>query len=110
MVQTIEIALEETYDQDPRVRTRATRDLCPCEIKRDVPLVWSRLFELTKDPDINVRRIALHTLIDGSPVKYEYEVISALEGMRNDTDSKLRRWVRKQLARYRTTGTINLNE
>ena len=110
MVQSIEIALEETYDQDPRVRKRATRELCPCEVKHDVPLVWSRLFELTKDPDINVRRIALHTLIDGPPHRYETEVISALEGMRKDPDLKLRRWVRKQLARFSSTGMINLNE
>lgn len=50
MIQSIEITLEETYDQDPRVRKRATRDLCPCEVKHDVPLVWSQLFELTKTP------------------------------------------------------------
>ena len=54
MVKSIEITLEETYDQDPRVRIRATRDLCPCEVKHDVLLVWSRLFELNKGPDINV--------------------------------------------------------
>ncbi len=54
MVQSIEITLEETFDQDPRVRKQATRELCPYEARHDVLLVWSRLFELTKDPDINV--------------------------------------------------------
>ena len=110
MVQSIEITLEETFDQDPRVRKQATRELCPYEARHDVLLVWSRLFELTKDPDINVWRIALHTLINSSPHRYESEVIAALEGMRNNPDLKLRWWGRKQLARYSSTGMINLNE
>ena len=91
------------------MRSRATRDLCPCEIKRDVVTVWNRIFELTRDPDLNVRRMAFHTMIDGSPGKYETRIISALEDMHNDPDMKLRRSVRKRLARYRATGKINFN-
>jgi hypothetical protein len=63
---------------------------------------------MTGDPDRQVRRIALHTLIDGSPRSREMDVLRALEGMRDDPDLKLRRNVRKILARHRATGSINI--
>ena len=104
-----EIIIKNTYDPDPQVRSQAARALCPCEVKRDVSAVWNRIFELAEDPDINIRRIAYHTMIDGSPKRYETKIISALEGMRNDPNLKLRQSVRKRLARYCSTGKINFN-
>lgn len=105
--QVIDELLRETYDRDPAVRKHATRELCPCSLHVDRAEVWERIFELTEDDDVGVRRIALHTLIDGSPRDREADVVAALEGMRNDTDLKLRRQVRKLLARYRSSGKIN---
>lgn len=103
----IESLVAETYDPDPSVRKQATRELCPCEIKVNRPDVWKRILELTRDPDLGVRRTALHTLVDGSPRELQSEVAAAFEVMRDDPDPKLRRQVRKRLARYRRTGKIN---
>ncbi len=108
-LQSVESALGETYDPDPRIRKRATRDLCPCELQRDDEAVWKRLLELTRDTDLGVRRNALHAMIDGSPRSRECDVVAALEGMRDDPERKLRRFVRKLVARYRATGRLNHN-
>jgi HEAT repeat protein len=105
----IDEVLRETYDADPALRKRAVRQLCPCLLKLNDRQAWDRILELTRDGDLGVRRNALHTLIDGSPRDRESEVVGALEGMRDDPDAKLRRQVRKLLARYRRTGRINLN-
>ncbi len=104
---TIDEVLRETYDPDPALRKQAVRDLCPCELKLNDAATWDRILELTCDPDLGVRRNALHTLIDGSPREREADVVAALEGMRDDAHLKLRRQVRKILARYRRTGRIN---
>ncbi len=104
---TLKDILKETRDTDPRVRSRAARNLCPCELRMDDPKAWERVFELARDPDAHVRRTVFHTLVDGSPRRREAEVVSALEGMWNDPDLKLRRQVRRLLARYRATGKIN---
>lgn len=107
--QIIDAVLTETRDPDPRVRRRATRELCPCEIKVHRDDVWERILELTRDPDLGVRRSALHTLIDGSPRSRADNIVAAFEDLRNDPNPRLRRHVRKLLARYRSTGKINLD-
>jgi HEAT repeat protein len=107
--QSISELIEATRNPDPRVRKVAARDLCPCQIKRNNPRAWDRIIEMTADPDRDVRRIALHTLIDGSPQSRRTDVVRALESMHNDPDQKLRRHVRKVLARHRAMGTVNLN-
>ena len=76
--------LSLTYDDDPRVRQVAIRNLCPCHIQADVPAVWDRLLELAGDPDDGVRHDVLHTLVDGSPRRMRAEVVEALEVMAKD--------------------------
>ena len=104
----VEPLLDQTRDPDPRVRRRAVRELCPCEIKFNSPRVWDRLTEMVDDPDTDVRRNVFHTLIDGSPSTREADVVEAIQRMRDDPHLKLRRLVRKTLARYRREGRINV--
>ncbi len=91
-----------------RDRQRAVRELCACRLKANYREAWDRVFELTADPDADVRRSALHVLIDGSPRTRREEVVRALEAMRDEPQPKVRRHVRKILARYRRTGQVNL--
>lgn len=107
MRQSLEQILKDSRSEDVRLRRDAARELCPCELKADHPAAWSRVFELTRDDDARVRRIAFHTLTDGSPRQREADVLAALEGMYNDPDVRLRRSVRQRLARYRRSGQIN---
>ena len=104
----IDELLRQSYDPDPTLRKWAVRELCPCELKLNDSDTWDRILEMTSDFNVGVRRNALHALIDGSPREREPEVIGALEGMRDDPDAKLRRHIRKLLARYRRTGRINI--
>jgi hypothetical protein len=69
--------------------------------------VWSRVFEMTRDDNLAVRRNDLHGIIDGLPAELTDEASAVLEQMRNDPDPKLRRNVRKILARRHRTGRIN---
>ena len=109
VTRTVENLLRDTRDPDPRVRKHAARELCPCQIKVNLPEVWDRILELCADPDRGVRSMALHTLIDGSPRERADEIVAAFERMRDDPDPRLRRQVRKLLARQRRTGRINLD-
>jgi hypothetical protein len=100
--------VKATHDRDPTVRKVAVRELCPCVVKVNDARAWDRVLELTRDSNRDVRRIALHTIIDGSPRSRQNEVVRALEAMRDDPDQRLRRQVRKVLARHRATGRVNL--
>ena len=104
----LEEVLELTRDRDPRQRTWAVRQLCPCHLKHNAAQVWDRLIAMATDDDPHVRSTVLHVLCDGSPRSREQEVIVALERMQHDTDVGLRRRVRKVLAQYRRTGTVNV--
>ena len=99
--------LEQTHAADADVRRHAVRELCPCEIKFNSPRAWTRLTEMVDDPDVAVRRSVFHVLIDGSPRDRQGEIVAALERMRNDPHQKLRRGVRRVLARHRRLGRIN---
>jgi hypothetical protein len=103
----LDALLEASRDRDPRVRKVAVRELCPCVIKTNDVRAWDRVLELTRDSNRDVRRIALHTIVDGSPRSRETEIVNALEAMRDDPDQKLRRQVRRTLARHRATGRVN---
>ena len=107
--QSIPELLEATRDPNPKVRKAATRDLCPCEVKANDSDAWDRLIAMTADPEIEVRRIALHAILDGSPRSRRAEVIRVLESMYNDPHPRLRRQVRKVLARHRATGKVNFD-
>ncbi len=101
-------ALEDTWSPDPRTRTAAVDQLCPCRLKADYPAVWNRLLGMATDENARVRSHVLHVLADGSPRAREAEVVQAVEGMQQDPDPGLRRRVRKLLAQYRRTGKINI--
>lgn len=97
-----------TFDENPYVRGRAVKRLCPCHIQANEVRVWDRVIELADDPDPYVRTQVLHALGDGSPRAREAEVMATVERMRDDPDPHLRRRVRKLLAEYRRTGRINI--
>ncbi len=105
--QSIAKLLEATRSAHPKVRKAAARDLCPCQIKVNNSDAWNRVIEMTADPDCEVRRIALHAILDGSPRSRRAEVIRALESMYHDPNPRLRRQARKVLARHRATGRVN---
>ena len=94
--------------EDMETRAAAVQYLCPCHVQRNEPEVWNRLFELTQDPDLKIRNIVFHILGDGSPRERAQDVVVALEGMYQDPDPKLRRRVRKLLAHFRRTNTVNV--
>jgi HEAT repeat protein len=100
--------LELTRHPDPRVRRRALRELCPCDLKANRPAVWDRVIEMAGDPDARVRSAVLHSLCDGSPRERETEVVAALERLAGDADRGLRRRARQVLASYRRTGRVNV--
>lgn len=105
----VDAFLALTYDDDPRVRQVAIRNLCPCHIQGDVPEVWDRLLELTTDEDDGVRHDVLHTLVDGSPRRMRPQVVEALEVLARDR--RIRR-ARRQFAleairRYHRTGQLD---
>jgi hypothetical protein len=100
--------LELTRDRDARRRSWAVRQLCPCHLKRNDAQVWDRLIAMASDDDPHVRSTVLHVLCDGSPRSREQEIIAALQRLEHDTDVGLRRRVRKVLAQYRRTGTVNV--
>jgi hypothetical protein len=99
--------IDQTFDPDPRMRKNALKEMCPCHIHANVPIIWERIIALVEDSDLSVRKVALHALGDGSPRQYEAQVIAAMEKLRNDPNVKLRKLVRKALARYRGTGKWN---
>lgn len=103
----LDALVKATHDADPHARKAAVRELCPCVIKVNDARAWDRVVELTRDSNRDVRRIALHTIVDGSPRSREIEVVHALETMRNDPDQKLRRQVWRIFARHRATGRVN---
>jgi hypothetical protein len=103
----IDGALALTYDENPYIRGRAVKRLCPCHVQANEARIWGRVIELANDPDPYVRAQVLHALGDGSPRAREAEVVATVERMRDDPDAHLRRRVRKLLAEYRRTGRIN---
>jgi hypothetical protein len=63
---------------------------------------------MAADDDFQVRSTVLHVLCDGSPRSREQEVVAALQRLQHDPDVGLRRRVRKVLAQYRRSGTVNV--
>ena len=104
-----EAFLSLTYDDDPKVRQVAVRNLCPCHVQGDVPEVWDRLLEMTSDDDEGVRHDVLHTLVDGSPRRIRESVVEALEQMARDRSIKRsrRQFAQDAVRRYHRTGQLD---
>ena len=100
--------LRLTQSSDSHERRKALQKLCPCELKADAPEVWERILQMGDDPDAQVRRWVVHTLCDGSPARYRDEIIKLLESRYHDADDKVRKSVRKVLANYRHSGSVNV--
>jgi hypothetical protein len=104
----IEQVIELTFDREPKTRSHALRELCPCHVKSNDGRVWRRVFEMAADPDVRVRKTVVHALADGSPRLLEPQVIATLESMRSDPDDRLAKTIRRLLGHYRRTGKINV--
>jgi HEAT repeats len=104
---SIDLWLELSQHPDPKVRRRAVASACSCHIKTNYQQIWDRLLAMAWDPDPRVRSMVLHNLVDGSPSVRQDEVVAALERMQHDADPNLRRRVRRLVAYYRRTGTVN---
>ena len=100
--------LELTYDDDPKVRRLAAKNLCGCHVRADHPEIWDRVLELLGDPDAGVRADAVHALGDSSPNHRVHDFAAALEPLYNDPDPHLRKRVRKVIMAYRRTGSVNV--
>jgi len=98
--------LELSRGEDSRDRQLACRNLCTCHVRADHDRVWARLLEMVADPDPDVRGDVIHSLTDSTPAARVQAVVRALESRHNDPDDRIRRQVRKILARYRRTGKI----
>ena len=98
--QVIDELVRETYDADPAVRKHAARELCTCALHVDRAAVWERIFELTRDDDLGVRRTGLHTLIDGSPRAREADVVAAVGGMESAARGQLGHGSSRKTYRY----------
>ena len=103
----IEDALNRSRHPSARERRWALLELCPCEVRANIPEVWDRLFEMQADGDSTVRSLVLRVLCDGSPAEREDEVVRIVAAMQNDPDVRLRRRARRTMAEYRRTGRIN---
>jgi HEAT repeat protein len=97
-----------TRHADPKVRTVAVVNLCPCHARANFPAAWDRILEMISDPEPLVRRAVVHMLADGSPRERQGEVIEAMMALRNDPDRTVRRHVRLVLDNYRRRGRVNV--
>ena len=104
----IDVLVDLTKHEDPTIRQKALREMCPCHVKVDIPDFWSRIFEMTKDPSDNVRLQVLHNMCDGSPPHLESQVAEALDEFNRDSDSQIRRKAHKVLTAYRKKGKWNV--
>jgi vesicle coat complex subunit len=51
----IKTILALTHHQDPTVRQRALKEICPCRVKDDIDQFWQRVVEMVDDSADNVR-------------------------------------------------------
>jgi len=104
----IDEIIELTHHEDPAVRQRALKEMCPCRVKNDLTDFWKRVLEMKSDPADNVRQQVLHTLCDGSPNHMEFIVAEALDEFNRDPDSEIRRMAHRVLVTYNRTGKWNI--
>ncbi|KAH9503687.1 hypothetical protein Btru_067156 [Bulinus truncatus] len=96
----IDVIIELTRHNNPQVRQRALKEMCPCRVQKDVTDFWNRVFEMLHDADANVRYQVLHTLCDGSPDHLEESIADALEVFNRDPCPKIRRQAHRALTSY----------
>lgn len=104
----IDTLVDLTKHNDPNVRQKALKEMCPCHVQIDIPEFWNRIFEMIDDPDDKVRLQALHNMCDGSPPHLESQVADALESFNKDPDPSIRRKAHKALTAYRKKGKWNV--
>ena len=51
----IKTILALTTHENPIVRQRALKEICPCRVKDDIDVFWERVVEMVDDPADNVR-------------------------------------------------------
>lgn len=100
--------LKKTYSNKPQERKQALKEFCPCHVKKNIDVIWDRIFEMLEDESPIVRDQVVHSLCDGSPNEKEEQVIEALEKLWNDPDATVRKKVRTALNSYRRTGKWNV--
>lgn len=49
--------MAQTRHPEPRVRKQVLKEMCPCRVKADIDLFWSRIIEMTSDESGMVRRL-----------------------------------------------------
>lgn len=104
----IPLLLEGTYSSNPKTRSQSVRQLCPCDVKANVPEVWERILAMVDDPDPATRYQVLHVLCDGSPRTIETGALEALDKLRNDPVKRIRKNARKALGEYSRKGRLNV--
>jgi vesicle coat complex subunit len=104
----VEELIALTHDHDPNVRRIAVKNLCPCQVQRQVGAVWERMFALTDDPHPGVRIDVLHNLTDGSPPEIADQALAAVGRLRNDPNPKVRRYAAYLHERQERLDTVNV--
>lgn len=108
-IDDISVIIALTKHEDPRIRVRALREMCPCRVWEDIDAFWDRIFEMAQEEtDTGVRKQVLHTLCDGSPAHREHDVINAVEAFNRDPDRDTRRIAHKVIGSYSRTGNWNI--
>jgi hypothetical protein len=51
----IQTILSLTEHENAAVRQRALKEICPCRVKDDIDLFWTRVLQMIDDPADNVR-------------------------------------------------------
>lgn len=104
----INVIIELSKHPNPVVRKKSLVQMCPCRVKEDIELFWTRVYEMINDEDPTVRAQVLHTLCDGSPKHMEHKVFEALDMFNRDSDPEIRRKAHKVLTHYSKTGKWNV--
>jgi len=107
-VEDIHEFIARTKDNNASTRKKALKEMCPCHVKKEIPMIWDRVFEMVTDSSAIVRDQVVHTLCDGAPRSREDKVIETLEKMWNDPDDRVKKRVRRALGEYRRTGNWNI--